>query len=319
MTYGHIAGVALPLSRLILGTMVCVTHDLPHVCNLLDHFVDLGGNTLDTAHIYGQGVAERAVGEWMALRGNRAALVIVGKGAHHDARGPRVSADAIAADLDESLARLRTDYIDLYLLHRDDPAVPAGDVVEWLNAQHRAGRIRAFGGSNWSTERLTAANAYAREHGLIPFAAGSPNLSLAVWNEPPWSGCIAASTTEKDWYIRQQFPLLAWSSQAQGFFTGRFAEGDRANPDMMRTWYNPANFERLRRAQTLALRYGVTANAIALAYVLCQPLPVFALIGPHIVEELDSSATALTVTLTPEELGWLNLESDGCCQAPPDD
>jgi len=309
MTYARIPGIDRPVSRLVMGSMIYAQRDLPTACVMLDYFVSLGGNTIDTAHIYGGGEAERAVGEWMRLRGNRAEVVIVGKGAAPDARGPRrVTPTDITSDLRDSLQRLGTDYIDLYLLHRDDPAVPVGELVECLNEHYRAGRIRAFGGSNWTVGRLEAANDYAREHGLAPFAASSPNFSLAVMNEPPWPGCLSASIDGKEWYIAHQFPLLAWSSQAQGFFTGRYVPDDHSNPEMVRCWYSADNFERLERARELGRRKGVSANVMALAYVLAQPFPTFALIGPHTIEETRTSAEALGVTLTPEDLRWLNLE-----------
>jgi len=309
MTYARIPGIDRPVSRLIMGSMIYSPRDLPLACAMLDYFVSLGGNTIDTAHIYGGGEAERAVGDWMRLRGNRAEVVIVGKGAAPDARGPRrVTPTDITSDLRDSLQRLGTDYIDLYLLHRDDPAVPVGEIVECLNEHYRAGRIRAFGGSNWTVGRLEAANDYAWEHGLVPFAASSPNFSLAVMNEPPWPGCLSASGDGKEWYIGHQFPLLAWSSQAQGFFTGRYVPDDHSNPEMVRCWYSADNFERLARARKLGRRKRASANVIALAYVLAQPFPTFALIGPHTIEETRTSAEALGVILTPEDLRWLNLE-----------
>src|SRR5262245_38425176 len=124
MKYGNIANLEKPISRLIMGTVIYSPGDMSLTCAMLDYFVSLGGNTLDTAHVYGQGDSERAFGEWMRLRGNRGEIVIIGKGAHDDAYGPRVNPAAIASDLGESLQRLGTDYIDIYLLHRDDPTVP---------------------------------------------------------------------------------------------------------------------------------------------------------------------------------------------------
>jgi aryl-alcohol dehydrogenase-like predicted oxidoreductase len=309
MIYAHIPGIDRPVSRLVMGSMVFSQRDLPTTCAILDYFVSVGGNAIDTAYVYGGGEAERAVGEWMRLRDNRADVVIVGKGAAPGPGGlPRVTPQDIGADLAESLRRLGTSYIDLYLLHRDDPAIPVGELVRCLNEHHQAGRIRAFGGSNWSTERLQAANDYARAHGLIPFAASSPNFSLARMNEPPWAGCLSASIDGKEWYIAHQFPLLAWSSQAQGFFTGRFTPEDRSHQEMVRCWYSPDNFERLERAREVGRRMGVSANSVALAYVLHQPFPTLALIGPHTIEEARTSAEALDVILTPEDLLQLNLE-----------
>src|SRR5262249_26988426 len=144
------------------------------------------------------------------------------------------------------------------------------------------------------------------------FAASSPNLSLAVWNEPQWEGCISASdAASRAWYERAQMPLFSWSSQARGFLTGRFRKEDESNPMMVRVWYNDANFERLARAQELARRNGVGLPEIAVAYVLSQPFPTFALIGPQTIEETRTSAQGLDVTLTPEELRWLSLDGGG--------
>ena len=312
MTYGRIAGVEKPISRLIMGSMMFAPQDLPYSCAMLDSFVELGGNAIDTAHQYGRysrGDAERAIGQWLALRGNREEMVIVTKGVREErlGRGLRVNPAAITSDLADSLERLQTGYVDLYLLHRDDPSYPVDEIVECLNEHYRAGRIRAFGGSNWSSDRLQAANEYARERGLVPFVASSPNFSLAVWNEPPWAGCLSAAVEGTDWYREHQFPLLSWSSQAQGFFTGRYTPEDRSNTEMVRCWYNPENFARLERARELAQRKGVSTAAIALAYVLWQPFPTFALIGPHSIAELRSSAEALEIELTPEEVRWLSL------------
>jgi aryl-alcohol dehydrogenase-like predicted oxidoreductase len=307
MPYGRIPGVEQPVARLVMGAMPLSTRDMRSSCELLDAYIALGGNAIDTAYEYGE-ERERAVGQWMRQRGNRSQMVVIGKGAHHDEYGPRINPEAIAADLMGSLERLETDYLDLFLLHRDDPTVAAGEIVEWLNEHHRAGRIRAFGGSNWTTARLQEANDYARAHGLVPFAAGSPNFSLAVMLEPPWKDCLSASVEGKEWYQEHQFPLLAWSSQAQGFFTDRTTPDTHSDEPMVRSWYSAENFARKVRAEELGRRKGVSATAIAVAYVLFQPFPTFALVGPQTADELQSSAQALKVTLTPDELRWLNLE-----------
>ncbi len=305
MRYGRVEGVDKPISRLVMGTMVLHAMNLPFACALLDYFVEQGGNCFDTAYVYR---TEGILGQWLRLRGNREEMVLIAKGAHT----PHCNPEALTRELYETLDRFQTDYVDIYFMHRDNPEIPVGEFVDCLNEHRRAGRIRAFGGSNWSIERIEAANAYAQEHGLVGFTASSPNLALAVWNEPMWQGCVAAADAEsRAWYARTQMPLFSWSSQASGFFTGRYRPedaGNRALASIVRTWFNEGNWQRLERARKLARQKGVTATQIALAYVLCQPLNIFALIGPHSIEETRTSLAALDVQLTPEELRWLNLE-----------
>jgi aryl-alcohol dehydrogenase-like predicted oxidoreductase len=245
------------------------------------------------------------------LRGIRQELVILAKGA----RDEKCTPEGIDAQLAETLEKMQLDYVDIYMMHSDNPAVPVGELVECLNEHLRAGRLHAFGGSNWSIERIEAANAYARAHGLVGFAASSPNLSLAEWNEPMWPACLTASDARsRAWYTQTQLPLFSWSSQATGFFTGRYKPEDSNNPalaSIVRTWFNEGNWRRLERVRELAEGKGVSPAQIALAYVLCQPFPTFALIGPQSIDELNDALPALDIALTPDEMRWLNLEENG--------
>ena len=135
------------------------------------------------------------LGEWVRRRGIREEMVIIDKGAHTRAGQKRLTPADITADLHEGLSRLGTDYIDLYLLHRDDPAMGVGPIVEVLNEYLSAGRIRAFGGSDWTGwpdyrgQRLRRRPRTA--WWVSPPAA--PNLSLAVPRQVPWAGgCLIA-------------------------------------------------------------------------------------------------------------------------------
>ncbi|HHX63326.1 MAG TPA: aldo/keto reductase, partial [Chloroflexi bacterium] len=158
MEYGTIPGINKPVSRLLLGTMIITADEQERSNALLDAALAHGGNALDTAHVYAGGNSERAIGAWMEARGNRDEVVIVSKGCHPNRDRRRVSPHDLTSDLMDSLARLRTDYIDLYLLHRDDVDVPVSVIVDTLNEHHAAGRIHAFGGSNWTHTRLQEAN-----------------------------------------------------------------------------------------------------------------------------------------------------------------
>ena len=315
MEYGTIRGIERPVSRLILGTMAYRPEPeerYAHWAAMLDGYRAAGGNTLDTAHSYGAGNSERTLGRWLRERGNREQIIILGKGAHPRPGQPRrVTPEAIDSDIRESLVRLQTPYIDLYLLHRDDPSVPVGPIVECLNRHLDAGRLRAIGGSNWTSGRITEANEYAASHRLRGFTASSPNLSLAVFSEPLWPDCVSVDGPELAWYRQQQFPLLAWSSQARGFFSGRFAPEQRdVEPAIVRALYSDGNWERLRRARELAAQKNTTPTRVALAWVLRQPLPTFPLIGPLTLPELEDSLAALQVELSADELRWLHLDQE---------
>ena len=145
-----------------------------------------------------------------------------------------------------------------------------------------------------------------------------------------WVGCVtlAGDPEALDWYEKTQMPIFAWSSQARGFFSGRYAPemaGDlaaklphfdeqpmpeRDQQNVFRTYFSEANWERYRRAESLAGEKGCTLQQITLAWVLHQPLDLYALIGPATASELDDCLGALDVTLTEEELAWLNLQKE---------
>lgn len=302
MEHGRIPGVDLPLSRLVMG---CDNQgDLSHASALFDAFFEVGGNTFDTAYIYGGGRTEKLFGRWVRNRGIRDQVVVIVKGAHT----PHCDPESLSRQLIESLERQGTDHADLYMMHRDDPAVPVGEFVDVLDAHADAGRIRAFGGSNWTPARIDEANAYAARTGRRGFSILSNHFGLARALDVPWEGCVQATDdASRTWLEERGMPLLPWSSQARGFFTGRADPADRSDAELVRCYYSEGNFERLRRARTLARDRGVPPTAIALAYVLRQPFPTFPLFGPRSIAEMRSSLQGLSVQLSPQELAWLDL------------
>ncbi len=302
MQYGELRSVRKRASRLVLGVDNQVT--MPHAAVMFDDFFERGGTVFDTAYVYGGGTCEKMLGHWVRNRDVREEVVILDKGGVT----PFCDPENVTAQLLISLDRLQTDYVDLYMLHRDNPAIPVGEFVDALNEHKRAGRIRAFGASNWSTGRVEEANAYARAHGLDGFVAMSNNFSLARMVEAPWTGCVSASDPEsRAWFTRTQMPLMPWSSQARGFFTERAQPNDRSDGELVRCWYSDDNFARQLRVKEMAAKRGVLPINIALAYVLCQPFPTYPLIGPRTLEETRTSWPALDVHLSPEELRWLDV------------
>lgn len=318
MKYEKLDGVANPIARLVLGTMIVNSNELERSFQLLDDAYELGYTTLDTAHAY---PSEWAIGQWMEERKLRDKVVVISKGAHPSRERKRVTTFDITSDLHDSLARLRTDYIDLYLLHRDDTDLPVGPIVEVLNEHLRAGKIRSFGGSNWTHSRIAEANAYAKAHGLVEFTSSSPHYSLAEQVEEPWApGCIAISgpmeKAARNWYAENQMPVFAYSSLARGFFSGRitrklFLENkDQIDPACLQAYCYEQNFKRLDRVEQLAAEKGASVPEIALAYVLSQPFNVFPIVGAANKAELKANLTVLDIRLTAKEVAWLDLESD---------
>lgn len=319
MDHGYIPGIPNPISRLVQGTTMITTRDYDQGAALLDAVVEQGCTCFDTAHVYGTGDNERAFGRWLRERGLRDRLVIIGKGAHHSQDRRRVTPFDISADIHDSLARMQIEAIDLYLLHRDDPDVPVGPIVEALHAHRAAGRIRAYGASNWSHQRIAEANAYAAARGLAPFVASSPQFSLADQIRPPWAGCISVSgpgrQAARDYYASVGMPLFTWSSLAGGFFSGRLRREHLDDPESLAppdrlalsSYGSPENFTRLERAQQLADQQGLSLAQIALAYVLSQPLPIFAIVGCQSPAEFAENRAAAGLRLSRAECEWLDL------------
>ena len=302
MVYGTVPGIDKQVSRLVMGV-----DNQPHPTHasiMFDDFYERGGNAFDTAYIYGGGRFEQMLGQWVRNRGLREEVVVIAKGAHT----PHCDPASLGAQLLESLDRLQTDYVDLYFMHRDNPEIPVGEFVDVLDEHARAGRIRAFGGSNWSAERFRDANAYAAAHGRQRFAALSNHFGLARAYDVPWAGCREVTDPgSRKWLEDEQIPLFPWSSQARGFFAGRARPDDRSDAELVRCYYSDENFLRLERARDLAGRLGVAPTAVALAYVLHQAFPTFPLFGPRTLAESRTSMDSLGVALTPEQVLWLDL------------
>ena len=321
MEYGTIDGMDKKISRILHGTIMLREDDLQGGFDLLDGVWALGVNGFDCAYIYGGGQCERVLGRWLEARGLFDEAVILTKGAHHAGPKNKVNPVDITADLTESLARCRTDFIDIYVLHRDDPNVEVGPIVEVLNEHKAAGRIGLFGGSNWTVPRIREANEYAYKHNLEAFTVSSPNYSLAEQVKEPWRGCISISgpsnEADRAWYAEQKMPLFTWSSLAQGFFSGKFtrdtfdAYKSKLPDSCVHAYCYEQNFERLDRAGELAREKGLTVPQIALAFNLNQPLNLFSLIGVFHPDECEANIEALNLKLAQEELDWLDLKRDG--------
>jgi aryl-alcohol dehydrogenase-like predicted oxidoreductase len=270
----------------------------------LDAMLELGCTALDIAASYMIGGTERLLGAWMASRRNRDRLLLITKGGHPVPvlQPHRLTPRAITEDLHASLRRLRTERVELYLLHRDDPTAALEPLVESLSSHQRAGKIGAWGVSNWTHERLQVIDAIARKADVPGVAASSPHFSLAEWTGVPWKGCISiagdANRDARAFYERTQLQVLAWSPLGRGFFSSR------PGSDTDRIYGSAVNLARRQRAEELGRKHGATAAQIALAYLLCQPFPVHASVSCS-VENMKRNLQARELRLSGAELKWL--------------
>jgi aryl-alcohol dehydrogenase-like predicted oxidoreductase len=283
---------------------------------MLDLFAELGGNFVDTARVYaawipgGEGASERTIGAWLKSRNMASGFIVATKGGHPNLatmKVSRLSPAEIAADVAASLMALQVDAIDIYWLHRDDPAIPVGDIVDAVNEQVAAGRLRAIGASNWTPERIDAANAYAAAHERVGWSLARPNPAAKGFG-----GELDMNEPTLEYHRRTSLPVMAYSSQAAGFFAGkadRHRGPDAKDDGFAKRYVTDENLARLDRAREVAARHGRTANDVALAYLLSQSFPVYALTGCRNMDQVRTSCAASNLRLSPAEVAFLESAS----------
>jgi aryl-alcohol dehydrogenase-like predicted oxidoreductase len=304
MNLHPLAGTDLQLSTFCCGLGDLFSLPPKESDALLDTYVEAGGNFFDTAHMYshwlpgGNGLSEISIGDYLRRRGIKNAVVATKGGAgslwRYRTTGDSFAPGRISADIDDSLARLEVETIELYYFHGDDPARTPEELIDILHAEIRRGRIRHIAVSNWPGERIAAANAYAHAKKLPPFVISSPRWSLAAHAKRP--GLNAA--TEAAWYRASKFPVAPYCPTAWGFFAGVPYKGE--DP-----YKSSENHRRRDRARELAKKRGVAPNEIALAWMLRHPFPVFPILGTKNPVRLKEAMTAEDIHLTPEEVKWL--------------
>ena len=278
---------------------------------LIGLFRDLGGNFIDTAHCYAywlpggfSGSSERALADYFRRNGGRQELTIGTKGGMSSAQGYRraerpLSPERVGADIDDSLARLETDTLDLFWLHIDDQAVAVEEVIDFLNAEIGRGRIRHLGASNWTAARIDAANAYAAASQLHGFAASQPQWTLAA----P-TAALHRSTpgffSDEDYAAHQVsgIPVIPHTPTAHGYF----AQGvDLEDSD----FDNDVSRGRKQRAEKLGAELDRPATQIAIAFLKASPFPVVPILGTLNEDHLRDADAALDLQLTKEQRHWL--------------
>lgn len=308
----------LSVSQLCLGTNQFGTAlSAEQAAAILQVFSDAGGNFIDTAHAYGDWIpsapraaSEHVIGDW--LQGRRGDYVLATKGCEFDYRAGdyalRVTPELLERDLQGSLAALRTDYIDLYWLHRDNPAQPVQAIVDALIGHQSAGRIRYFGCSNWSVARIEEAQRYAASLGHEGFVACQPMWGLAEPDREAMQTYAPGGFYEDGYRALHAagLSMIPYSGQSRGFFSKVAAGGrDVLGQDVAALYYHPRNLNKVAAIEALAVRHGVGINDIVLAYLLSQPHTTVPIIGCSRLSQLQESINACALHLDAQELAQL--------------
>ena len=299
MKYRKLGASDLDVSEISLGSWltygVGVEADKAKAC--VDAAFDLGINFIDTANVYGRGAAESFLGE--ALKGrDRSSYVLATKlwgPMSDDDRG--LSAAQVEKQLDASLKRLQTDYLDLYQCHRYDPDTPLEETMEALTKAVKAGKVRWLGFSEWPPKNIEDAIALDQ---FEPFVSSQPQYSL-LWRRPEKAViplCAANGISQ-----------IVWSPLAQGVLTGKYSADNpppadsRAASDtmsrMMDFWLRPEVIAAVDRMKPLAEEAGCSMAQFALAWVLREPNVASAIVGASRPAQLEDNVRATELTIDP--------------------
>jgi aryl-alcohol dehydrogenase-like predicted oxidoreductase len=318
MDYRNLGCTGLEVSELALGTMQFGwTTDEESSFQVMDAFVEAGGNLIDSADIYSRwvegnpgGVSEEIIGRWMKTRRNRQDVVIATKvrgRMWEGANGEGLSRAHIMRAVDDSLRRLGTDYIDLYQTHWFDENTPIAETMRALDDLVRAGKVRYVGCSNYPAWRLAEALWTSDKHNLVSYISLQPHYNLM--NRGEFEREMA------DLVKKHRIGVINYSPLGGGFLTGKYRRGeplpvsDRAE-GVRERYYNERNFDLLDKMKEIGQAHGKAILQVALAWLLTNPLVTSPIVGTNSVEQLQASLGAVGFRLGDEEMDALNELSD---------
>lgn len=321
MKYIHLKDTDLNLSNICLGTVNFGEKlNREQTFEILDEFVRLGGNFLDTANVYGRWVAptfcnmsEKLIGEWMKKRGAYNNVVVATKGAHYDLSTPtvpRVEEKEIRIDIEDSLRTLGLDVLDFYWLHRDDLSKPIEEIMDVLENLRAEGKIRYYGLSNYTVERLEQARNYLQKKGLKGPYGVSNQWSLAEVDSGKETSAdptmVPCTSEEYEWHRETQVPLMPYSSTAFGLFEkmrrtgvqvcgGELLSGgifEAEYPNLFEIYWNEKNLQTYEKLLEVQKETGHSMHALSVAWLFSHPFQVFGLGSVRSCEQLKELAEA---------------------------
>lgn len=315
MEYRFMGRTGLKVSELCMGTQTFgwgADEAASHA--MADRFVEAGGNFFDTSNIYNEGQSETILGSWLKRRGNRSQLVIATKVFFPTGKGPNdtgLSRKHIFEQVDISLRRLNTDYIDLYQTHCFDSSTPLDETLQALNDLVRAGKVRYIGASNYTPGQLMKAIMLSQQHGWARFDCIQPEYSLLV-RSTEWE--LLPMCQEEG------IGVIAWSPLAGGWLTGKYhrnappppdsrvGRGDRWD-DLPEQRENELTWRTIDVLREIAQERGKTPAQVALNWVLHKPGVTAPIFGARTLDQLEQNLGCVGWKLTPEEVARLDEAS----------
>ncbi len=286
---------------------------------MMDWYAACGGNIIDTARMYAvwidgmEGKSEETIGKWMKKRNMRNKMIISTKCAHPSLATmdvPRLSLAEIEQDIDKSLRALMTDYIDICFLHRDSNLVPVEEIIYALNRMVKKGKIRTFGCSNWKSDRIIQADAYAKMDKLQSFVASQIKWSLAKTNPQSIDDTTLVEMDQQEYtfYKDSGMCVFAYAPQAKGFFTTLSLGGKEAlSPKALERYMSKENEVAYEKALKIAADMGKSVTAVILSYLMSTPhFPVLPIVGCKNITQLQDSLGAVDLSLGTKTLSSLS-------------
>lgn len=316
----------LKISRLAMGcAKLAIERKDTEPQWLLDSFFDLGGNLYDTARIYGN--SEEIIGSWLKNSGKRESIVLMTKGGHPDiieksnlSYGEKIyrrirdkigrpilpkmrnTPQEMRADLEQSLKCLQTDYIDIYMFHRDDPTMPVGVLIETMEEFVREGKIRYYGCSNWTTKRMEDADAYCKKKGYRGFVANQTlyNIGARGMNKMNDSTMKKMDAPMHKYHKQQPENIaMAYSSVCNGFFHKLY--NNYSYNYEKSEYYSKLNLACLEQMKILMEKYEASLTQIALGFLFTQDFCCIPLYSPRNVADMEEAMQAFDIPFTPAD------------------
>jgi len=303
MNYRILGRTGVKVSPLCLGTMnFGGRSDEQESRRVLDGYIELGGNFIDTANVYNDGRSEEIIGRWMKDKGLRDEIVLSTK--VHGRRSPRIN-DAgnhrwhIVREVEQSLKRLQTERIDVYHIHRPDIDTPIDQTLRALDDLVRQGKVLYLASSVFSAWQLAEAHFIAKELGTARFDVEQPQLNIIDRR-------IEADVLP--FCQKYEVATITWAPLARGRLAGTYSRGGRKIPDG--TWYKaqgktdfpPSQWPVIEGVDKLADARGCSSSQFALAWCLQVPGVTCPIIGPRTLDQLKDNMAALNISLNKDEL-----------------